>query len=801
MVTDMKKKRKKISIFNLCLVLSLIFLVSFMTYGFAHYEQLLEFTGTITTIPDGKIEITNISIVDSSNVIHSEIPTFSEDNINFYVTFSGTADSYYITYTADIVNNSSYDYTYNKFELTPVVNSDGGGIGVLSMDITGIEEGRVIEAKTKITINVTLNLDVDDVNQIYNVNGNINMDTEVEDGGELLASLEVLSNNLRGNNEYAEIKLSLINTYSRDIVFRPGSTNTNFYFADENGNKIESLTIKENSTQEFTLYIRISENSYFSSTTDSTVLKLICENINNIIVGQIDLLVDETIIIEEDTPVITSLDINGNSVSGSSATIDISWTGYYKGNADSYTYTVLLYNTRTNEVSERIVDSSTYTYTYTINKAGDYYAVVYGTASDGKSGKDYAGVEESPYYKKTSIIKYYSITIQFTNASWSGPSFVKEGDKFSGSLSTGSSYQIPNDMTVYMGDKLLKSGTDADYWFTGRTARTGSWNLYIPAEGDFKLTMIADQSSTGGGCLVKGTKILLANGISKKIEDVNYDDLLLVWDYELGKYTYQYPIWIEKAMPIDKYTRITFSDGSIIDVAINHGFYSYDLNLFVDVKDTKNFKVGTTVAKLNDNYELEKVKVKKIETIYEETIYYHIVSTRFYNVIANNILTTDDVVFVSNLYGFENNATWPNTRNELLKKTYLYSYKEFESFLPYYMYKGLRVEEGAILRDYINLEEFKYYLLTNQVNKDILSNPITNIKGKNIWMVTNSDDNILPFNKSKFMIEEGNYYKLPKPKKEKKFLYWYNTSNGQKYRIGDNIQIWHGTHFIAIYDK
>ena len=38
------------------------------------------------------------------------------------------------------------------------------------------------------------------------------------------------------------------------------------------------------------------------------------------------------------------------------------------------------------------------------------------------------------------------------------------------------------------------------------------------------------------------------------IEDIDYDDLLLVWDYEHGKFTYQYPIWIEEPFKINKYT-------------------------------------------------------------------------------------------------------------------------------------------------------------------------------------------------------------------------------------------------------
>jgi len=35
-------------------------------------------------------------------------------------------------------------------------------------------------------------------------------------------------------------------------------------------------------------------------------------------------------------------------------------------------------------------------------------------------------------------------------------------------------------------------------------------------------------------CILKGTYILLADGIVKKIEDLTYNDVLKVWDFDEG---------------------------------------------------------------------------------------------------------------------------------------------------------------------------------------------------------------------------------------------------------------------------
>ena len=55
--------------------------------------------------------------------------------------------------------------------------------------------------------------------------------------------------------------------------------------------------------------------------------------------------------------------------------------------------------------------------------------------------------------------------------------------------------------------------------------------------------------------------------------------------------------------------------------------------------------------------------------------------------------------------------------------------------------------------------------------------------------------------KKKYLVKEGEYYVLPSPIMTKDFLYWYNTGDGNNYYEGDQVQIWHGTYFKAIYKE
>ena len=115
-----------------------------------------------------------------------------------------------------------------------------------------------------------------------------------------------------------------------------------------------------------------------------------------------------------------------------------------------------------------------------------------------------------------------------------------------------------------------------------------------------------------------------------------------------------------------------------------------------------------------------------IEMITEEVHYYHVVSSQYYNIIANNIITTDGAVYLSNLYGFDENIKWPAIRDEVMSDPdNLYTYEDFEDIgMPRKMFDDLRVQEAKYLAvTYgITLDVFKGYLLSNQLNTDIWLN-------------------------------------------------------------------------------
>ena len=118
------------------------------------------------------------------------------------------------------------------------------------------------------------------------------------------------------------------------------------------------------------------------------------------------------------------------------------------------------------------------------------------------------------------------------------------------------------------------------------------------------------------------------------------------------------------------------------------------------------------------------VTVTSIEQKHEEKRMYYITSSKYYNIISNDILTTNGNVITSNFYGFEpTNIKWPAARDEFISNPdNLYTYDDFADIgIPLRMFNDLRLSEAAYLKRYgITLEDFKQYLVDNRVVEDMV---------------------------------------------------------------------------------
>lgn len=153
-------------------------------------------------------------------------------------------------------------------------------------------------------------------------------------------------------------------------------------------------------------------------------------------------------------------------------------------------------------------------------------------------------------------------------------------------------------------------------------------------------------------CLIAGTLITLADGTKKPIEDITYDDELLVWDFFNGCFASAKPRWIKVKQTAEVYNKLTFDNGSTLGLVGKGGTQGYhrifnkQANMFTHT-GVPETPIGTITFAEDKS---EPVLVSQ-ELVNEIVDYYNIITDKHFNIFANGILTS---CRCSNLYKIEN---------------------------------------------------------------------------------------------------------------------------------------------------
>ena len=760
----------------------------------------------------GEIAVTSIAYNanDSVNVLTQTTPTPDGMSANFNITYKRADDAttndmkavYDITLTNDYYN----DYIFNGFDFNPTITANAGGNAYIEPELIGVTQGQTIPARTTKSFQLVLHLIADNPNDTYGASGNAEGETTepTQETGTLTATLTPNSGDLRSPNTRVALSVTVVNTYTSAKTYRLLSSSSNFELVDANNNPIDSFTIDGEDTDPLTIYVIANSNALFNSSTANTSIFLSSEGMANTLVETVTFDVDVSSTVDT-TPPTVSIDSFGMVYAGNNSyptvgSLKVTWTGQdNQGGSGVANYTVKIYNSSGTFSDSQTVGSTFNNATFT-NLADDtYYVVVYGEDNYHNSGAAYESqADTSPYAAKSSSNSYkwrFKVDVSKLENMSCDKTEAYLMQTYTCKLTADNSYSLPNSMSsVKMNGTALSTTQSSTGSYYSYSRNNGTLNVYR-VNGDLAL----EGSATYNGCLIEGTKILMANGEYKNIENIDYDDLVMVHSYDTGELVPGYLVWIEKAATVKDYQKNTFSDGTVLNSYSWHGLFSPELKRFVSTDNPEEFHVGTKVLKLNkERSGYDVVTVTSIETIHETVNYYHIVSNGYYNTFSNDLLTTVGTVIMSNLYGFEEDVTWPK---EIRAKAMedMYTYDDLKDVLPHYMYIGLRAEEAKFLTTYgLDIDSFKYYLANHLSNPKMVKPPIQKL-GKNMWMVTTSEDNVTSLNKSNYLRPEGSTYTLPKSKRNRK-VSWYNTSNGKTYHEGDKVPVELSMYFQAIYE-
>lgn len=200
-------------------------------------------------------------------------------------------------------------------------------------------------------------------------------------------------------------------------------------------------------------------------------------------------------------------------------------------------------------------------------------------------------------------------------------------------------------------------------------------------------------------CYIKDTEISLYNGVSKKVQDINYNDELLVWNFDEGKFDKAKPLWIKKEEITNNYYKVTLDNGKTIGLVGSNGrchrLFDYDDMFFESATEL----IGKNVYTLNGI-----CKVISVENIKEIIEYYNIITDFHMNCFANGILTS---CRYNNLYPIKNMIFDKSQVN--IEPEWKVNQEKFipnPEILPKYI-NGMRLAENTIMP----IDEIKEYVI------------------------------------------------------------------------------------------
>ena len=838
---------KKIVEYKNLIISAIMFILLFsLTIGYAIFYKDLGLNGNISLLATGDINIiaVNLDSKASPNTL-SKFGSINYDEatknmlLNFNIAVSKEEKTYQSTYLVSVYNSSSIDMIFTGLAINPVIEIKKGTADNTSANVSytvntsnknhNLNVGETIAPGETRVIAIDLKIYVaSETSGEIGVGGGGEASSSIDESGELIGTMTDTTLDLRGDNKIECFNIEVINTYKFDRTFNVLSSNSNFALVDRNGNALPSFSIgkpdesnSSNNDKTYEVCIKTKDTAIFMSDTAKTSILLSSSGLDDKTIGNLNLAVDiyEEPINDTNPPEIANVSMTVNAYNQTTKVlpINVSWDLINVTAEDTAVneYFVLLYDQNTNNLVKTFETFSGNTNylinldesflssneTNMVNNNHNYYVRVYGiddALNNGhysSSGTDNCSGNSNNYCptgaSQSLKWKFNVDTSGLSNMKLSNSSskVVYYKNTYTATLTPNTDYSLPTEITVSMGEDTLTSGSGNDYTYS---SASDSDNLKItkPITDDIILSGSARYS--GGGCLIEGTKIKTINGY-KNVEDITYKDLLAVYSYELGKEVYEYPIAIEHGGKTDEFKKITFSDNSSLDVYYDHGIFSLDANKYVSINDNKNFHKGTKILKFSDN-KFKTVEVEKIETIKKPTNFYNITSTRYLNVIANDYLTVDYLLPISNIFTFNKDITWGKDRDKYLKTKDFIPYSFLKKYFPLHIYKGIRLKEAKYLlnKKAIDVDQYvKEFKAKNFVD------PYKDQQGNNLWPVSTSDE----INKEVKLYKEGSYYKLKQPKKVsgKKFKGWYNSADNKYYQPKDKVSIDYGIYFEAVW--
>lgn len=206
-------------------------------------------------------------------------------------------------------------------------------------------------------------------------------------------------------------------------------------------------------------------------------------------------------------------------------------------------------------------------------------------------------------------------------------------------------------------------------------------------------------------CLAKDTLILLSDGTTKAVQDIEYSDMLLAWDFDHGCFTAARPVWIKEAQTTSYYYRCSFSDDTVLKLIGSDGQCHRLLDVEKGSFESATDCVGKRVMTRNGEVVLE-----NCERVDEEIEFFNIITHTHINLYAEQVLTS---CRLNNLYPIVDMMFVKEGREEKSRNDFVGIGSD--------MFRGLRIAEQPMSSEEINAYVSRLYALMDWKTKYYLT--------------------------------------------------------------------------------
>ena len=213
----------------------------------------------------------------------------------------------------------------------------------------------------------------------------------------------------------------------------------------------------------------------------------------------------------------------------------------------------------------------------------------------------------------------------------------------------------------------------------------------------FTATFVVNHKADVSVCLAEGTLITLADGTQKKVEDLNYDDVLLAFNHVTGQYEAS-PLLVnlhaQESSRLCRIIYLDFSDGTRIGIIGEHSFFDIDENKYVYIdEDTVKNHIGhrfVKVKQIDGRFVSEEVVLNEYNIVEKTMRVFSPVSGQI-NVVTEGLLSFTEVLTaegpthgVINIFEFGENLKYDEVKmQEDIDKYGLYTYDDYKAYLTY----------------------------------------------------------------------------------------------------------------------